>query len=40
MSSQTEFQKFDAGMKTVLSGSREELKRREEEWKEQQAEKK
>ena len=28
-----EFEKFDNGMKTVLSVSREELKRREEEWK-------
>lgn len=28
-----EFDRFDVGMKTVLSISREELKRREEEWK-------
>jgi hypothetical protein len=35
-----EFEKFDAGMKQVLSVSRVELKAREEEWKKQRLEKK
>jgi hypothetical protein len=34
-----EFERFDAGMKVVLSVSREELKRREAEWKQERAEK-
>jgi len=35
-----EFDKFDAGMRMVLSVSHDELKAREAEWKRQQAEKK
>jgi hypothetical protein len=35
-----EFDKFDATMRRVLSVSREELQRREEEWKRQRARKK
>jgi hypothetical protein len=35
-----EFEKFDTGMKQVLSVSREELKKREEEWKRNQPAKK
>jgi len=37
---QTEFQKFDAGMRAVLSVPREELKAREEQWKRERAGKK
>jgi ribosomal protein L29 len=39
MNGKEEFEKFDQGMRQVLSVSREELKRREEEWKKEQAEK-
>lgn len=39
MTTKTAFQKFDTGMRTVLSVSREEFKRREEEWKQKRAEK-
>ena len=34
-----EFERFDAGMRTVLTVSREELKKREAEWKKERAEK-
>jgi len=37
---QSESQKFDAGIRKILSVSREELKKREEEWKRQQSKKK
>lgn len=40
MKVQTEFQRFDAGMRAVLSVPREELKAREEEWKRERAGKK
>jgi hypothetical protein len=33
MTSSSEFTKFDAGVRKILSVSREELKRREEQWK-------
>jgi len=36
----TEFDKFDANMRKVLSVSHEELKRREEQWKRNRAKKK
>ena len=39
-SSTTEFAKFDATMRKMLSVSREELRRREKEWKRKQARKK
>jgi hypothetical protein len=32
-----EFERFDAGVRKILTVSREELKRREEEWKRQRA---
>ena len=38
--SNTEFENFDAGVRKILSVSREELKRREEQWKQKQARKK
>jgi len=38
--SKSEFEKFDKTIRTVLTVSREELQRREEEWKKQQATKK
>jgi hypothetical protein len=37
---ETEFDRFDAGVRKILSVSREELKRREEQWKRERAEKK
>lgn len=37
MKRETEFTKFDATVRKVLSVSRDELKRREEEWKRQRA---
>jgi hypothetical protein len=40
MNRENEFTRFDAGVRQILSVSREELKRREEEWKQEQAEKK
>jgi hypothetical protein len=40
MTSQTEFGKFDATIRKVLSVSREELGKREKAWKKQQARKK
>jgi len=36
----SEFERFDAGVRKILSVSREELKRREEQWKRERAEKK
>lgn len=36
----TEFEKFDAGVRKILSVSHEELKRREEQWKRNRAKKK
>jgi hypothetical protein len=35
----TEFERFDQGMRQVLSVSREELKKREDEWKKEKARK-
>ena len=36
----SEFDKFDAGVRKILSVSRDELQKREEQWKREQAEKK
>jgi hypothetical protein len=40
MKQENEFTRFDAGVRQILSVSREELKRREKAWKRQQARKK
>jgi len=37
MTDQTEFQKFDAGVRKIPSVSHDELKRREEQWKRERA---